>query len=83
MNENELYVVQDYKFDNRLITEIDFIIDKCYRDCHNKYFHTFKYECIYDINLTNITNNEIINLSTSDKSMGLYELKKNNYCSRK
>ena len=74
MNENELYVVKEYKFDKPLITKIDSIIDNCYRDCHNKYFHTFKYVCIYDIELTNITNNEKINISLSDESLGLYEL---------
>ena len=74
MNENELYVVKEYKFDNPLITKIDSIIDYCYRDCHNKYFHTFKYDCIYDIELTNITNNEKIKISLSDESLGLYEL---------
>ena len=36
MNENEIYVVKDYKFDNRLITKIDSIINICYRDCHYK-----------------------------------------------
>ena len=76
MNENELYVVKEYKFDNPLITKIDSIIDNCYRDCHKKYFHTFKYVCIYDIKLTNITNNEMINISLSDESLGLCELNK-------
>ena len=77
MNENELYIVKEYKFDNPLITEIDSILDKCFRDCYNNYFHNFKYRCIYDIKLENITKNEIINLPTSDESMHLYELKKN------
>ena len=76
MNENELYVVKEYIFDNPLITKIDSIIDDCYRDCHNKYFHTFKYVCIYDITLTNITNSEIINITISDESLGLYKLNK-------
>ena len=74
MNENELYVVKEYNFDNPPITKIDSIIDNCYRDCHNKYFHTFKFVCIYDIKLTNITNNERIKISLSDESLGLYEL---------
>ena len=39
-------------------------------------FHTFKYVCIYDIKLTNITNNEIFNITISDESLGLYELNK-------
>ena len=56
MNENELYVVNEYKFDNPFVTEIDSIIDKCFRDCHNKYFHKFKYRCINDIKPKNITN---------------------------
>ena len=76
MNENEIYVVKEYKFDNPPITKIDSIIDGCYRDCHNNFFHTFKYVCIYDIKLTNITNNEIINETFSDESLGLYELNK-------
>ena len=76
MNENELYVVKEYKFDNPLIQKIDSKIDGCYRDCHNKYFHTFRYVCIYDIKLTNITNNDIINIIISDESLGLYELNK-------
>ena len=62
MNENELYVVKEYIFENPPIIKIDSIIDGCYRSCHNKYFLTFKYVCIYDIKLKNITNNEIINI---------------------
>ena len=80
MNENEIYVVKEYKFDNPLITEIDSIIDKLFKDCSNNYFHNFKYRCIYDIKLKNINNNEIINLTISDKSMNLYELKKISSC---
>ena len=76
MNENEFFVVEKYKFDCPLITKIDSIIDGCYRDCHNKFFHTFKYVCIYDIKLTNTTNNDKINTSISDESLGLYELNK-------
>ena len=76
MNENELYVVKEYIFDNPLFHKIHSIIDGCYKDCHNKYFHTYKYVCIYDIKLANITNNEIINISISDESMNLFELNK-------
>ena len=43
MNENESNVVKEYKFDNPLITQIDSIIDKCFTDCHNNYFHNFIY----------------------------------------
>ena len=76
MNENELYVVKEYIFDNPLITKIGSIKDDCYRDCHNKYFHTFDHICEYDLNFTNTTNNEIVNFTISDKSMCLYELNK-------
>ena len=76
MAENELYIVKEYKFDNPLITEIDSVIDKCFRGCHNSFFHNFKYECTYDFKFTNITNNETINLTISNKSMTLYELNK-------
>ena len=76
MNENELYSVKENNFDNPLFHKIDSIIDGCYRDCHNKYFHTFKFVSIYDIKLTNITNNKIINISISDESMNLFELNK-------
>ena len=77
MDENELFVVKEYKFNNPITTEIDSIGGKCFRDCHNSYFHNFKYECIYCIKLTNITNNEIIILTISGKSMGLFEINEN------
>ena len=76
MNENEIRVVKEYKFDNSLITKLDSIIDSCYRDCHKKCFHTFKYVCIFDIKLTNIANNEINNLTIFDENIGLFELNK-------
>ena len=56
MNENQLYVVREYKFDNPLITNRDSNIDKCFRDCQKICFQNFMYECIYDNKLTNITN---------------------------
>ena len=74
MNENESYVVKEYKFDNPLITKIDSILDSCYRDCHNKYFHTFKCECIYDIKITNTTKNEIFNLTIMGKRTNMYKI---------
>ena len=45
INANELTIVKKYEFENPLIQNIDSIINKCYRDCHYKYFHTFNYEC--------------------------------------
>ena len=76
MNENQLTIVKEYEFDKPLIQKIDSVIDNCYGDCYSKYYRTFEYKCEYDIKLTIITNNEIINITISDKSMGLYELNK-------
>ena len=76
INENKLTVVKKYEFNNPFIQNIDSIIDNCYRDCYKKYYHTFKYECVYDLNFTNDTNNESVNFTISDKSMGMYELNK-------
>ena len=38
MNQNQLTVVREYEFDNPLIQNVDSIINKSYRDCHNKIF---------------------------------------------
>ena len=75
MNENQLTVAKEYEIIKPLIHKTDFIIDNCIRGCHTKYFHTFDHICVYDIKLTNIGNNEIGNLTISDKSIYLYELK--------
>ena len=76
MNQNQLTIVKEYEYDNPLIQNIDSIVNKCYRDCHHKYYHTFEYECVYDINFTNITNNETVHLTIIGESMGMYELNK-------
>ena len=73
---NENVIVKKYEFDNPLIQKIDSIIDNSIRDCHNKYFHTFDHVCEYDLNFTNITKNETVNFTISDKCMGVYELNK-------
>ena len=72
----ENVIVKEYEIDNPLIQKVDSIIDNCIRDCHNKYFHTFDHICEYNLNFTNITNNETVNFLISDKSMGMYELNK-------
>ena len=74
INENKLTAVKEYEIDNPLIQNIDSIINKCYRDCHNNFFHTFKCECVYDINFRNITNNEIVNLKIVGINIRMYEL---------
>ena len=76
MNPNQLTVVKGYEFDNPLIQNIDSKINKCYRVCHKKYFHTFEYECVYDLNFTNDINIESVNFTISNKNMGLFELNK-------
>ena len=76
LNENQLTIVKEYEFDKPHIQKIDSTIAQCSRDCYSKYYHTFEYKCEYGNKLTNITNNEIINTTISDKSMGLFELKK-------
>ena len=76
MNKNQLTVVKKNEIDNPLIQKIDSIIDNSIRDCHNKYFHTFDHICEYELNFTNIINNETVNFTISDKCMGMYELNK-------
>ena len=74
MNEN--VIVKEYEFDNPLIQKIDSLMDNSIRDCHNKYFHTFDHVCEYDLKFKNITNNELIDFTISDKSMNLFGLNK-------
>ena len=76
MNENELYVVKKYKFDNLLIIQIDSIKYSCFIDCYNKNYHIFVCKCDFDFQFTNIRNNEIFNITISDKIKNLCELKK-------
>ena len=77
MNENKLYVVKENEFNNPLIQKIDSLIDISIRDCYHKYFHTFDHICEYDLTFTNTSNNESVNFTISDESLGLYELNKN------
>ena len=51
MNENDLYVAQEYKIDNSLITDIDSIIDSCFKDCHKKIFTILNMNVYMIINL--------------------------------
>ena len=38
--------------------------------------HTIDHICVYDTNFTNYANNETVDLTISDKIMGLFELNK-------
>ena len=62
MNENQLTIVKEYQILQPFSHKIDSIVDRCYRDCLQKYFHTFECKCVYNIKLTNIGNNEAKNL---------------------
>ena len=71
-------MLKKYEIFKPLILKLVSVIDICNRDSHNEYFHTFNYSCkCYIVKPTNIGNNEVINLTISDKkNMGLYELNK-------
>ena len=76
IDQYELTVVKEYQYYNIFIQNIDSIINKCYKDCYYKYFHTFNYECVYDINFRNNTKNEIVTLTISGENLGMYEINK-------
>ena len=69
INENKLFVVKEYKFDKKGIHEIDYLLDDVIKDCRKSYFHTFEYNLVYDINFTNNSTNEEVNLIITHKSM--------------
>ena len=69
INKNKLFVVKEYEFDKKDIHEIDYLLNDVIKDCRRNYFHTFEYKIIYDINFTNISNNEEVNLIITHKSM--------------
>ena len=69
INENKLFVVKEYEFDKTDIHEIDYLLNDVIKDCRRNYFHTFEYRLVYDINFTNNSNNEEVNLIITHKSM--------------
>ena len=62
MNDNQLTVVKEYKFYKNYIHEIYYLLDDVIKHCRKNYFHTFEYKLVYDINFTNISNNEEVNI---------------------
>ena len=68
INKNKLFVVKEYKFGKKDIPEIDYILDDVIKDCSRNYFHTFEYKLVYNINFTNISNNDEVNLIITHKS---------------
>ena len=81
-NKNKLFVVKEYNFGKKDIHEIDYLLDNVIKDCIKNYFHTFEYRLVYDINFTNISINEEVNLMVTHKSMEFktefFGLNKNN-----
>ena len=69
MNDNQLTVVKEYKFYKNYIHEIYYLLDDVIKHCRKNYFHTFEYKLVYDINFTNISNNEEVNIIVTHKSM--------------
>ena len=59
-----------------LIQKIDSLVDKSIKDFFNKFFHTFDDIRVYYINFTNITNNQIVNFTISEKSMASCDVNK-------
>ena len=68
INENQLAIFTEYKFNKPLIPKIVYVNDESYRDCHNEKFHTFEDKCVYNNRLKNIGNNETNILPFSDKA---------------
>ena len=69
INKNKLFVVKEYEFDKKDIHEIDYLLDDVIKHCRKNYFHTFEYRLVYDINFTNISNNEEVNIIVTHRSM--------------
>ena len=59
-------LVKIYEFDNPDNSEMFCIIDNCAREYHNKYFHSFTFKCIYDIEMTN---GDFVKGTISDKKL--------------
>ena len=62
--ENVGVVVRKHEFNKPDIKRRDYKINKYARDCFDKYFHTFQFICLYDIEMTN---GDLVNGMNSDK----------------
>ena len=76
LNENHISIVKEYAYDNLLFKDIDFILNICINDCYKNYFQPIRNICSYIIDFTNISNDNIINLTISDSYLTINELKK-------
>ena len=76
MNENQISIVKKYEYISLNIQEIDYIFDKCIKDCYKNYFQPIRNICLYNIEFTNKSDDNIINISISDKYLTMSELNK-------
>ena len=74
----EFTLVKKFEFNMSCIHKVKCLYNRSFGDCYKKYYHMFHYTCLYDVSFSNISNNEIIKLTISDKSTSLYELNKKN-----
>ena len=61
MNENNN--VKQYEFTETEIEEVRYLLHKVTEECKKKFFHTYKYRCVYDIKFTSTTNNKKVILN--------------------
>ena len=66
---NESTVVEDYDFNKPDIQEIEYLLDDTFKDCRNKFFHTFECRLVYDNKFAEISNNEEIKFTITHRSM--------------
>ena len=85
---NESSIVKEYDFNEPDFYEIDFLLDDIIKNCTNNYFHTFKNKLVYEVKITNNSNNEEVNFTfnlrfTAYKTEVYGLNKKNQSCSTK
>ena len=66
---NESTVVKEYDFIKSDIHKIDHLLDDLFKNCRNKYFHTFEYRLVCDIKFTNVSDNEEVSFTITHRSM--------------
>ena len=80
MNENQLTIVEVCEFEKPDLHEIDYLPDDINKVCKNRFFPTFEYRHVYDIQNTNISKDEEVNFTITHRSMDfkteVYDLKK-------
>ena len=67
----ESTVVKEFDFIKPDVHEIDSLLDDIFKDCRNKYFREFEYRLVSDIKFINISTNEEVNFTITQRSMQL------------